>query len=100
LARTWYRAVPEITLILLRHRPSEDPPGTNPEPLTWRLVGEDPIAAKRNAFVLCTCPKGHDCYLSADVHAVAIDGSVMPSYVCPVPDCGFHEHVRLENWSP
>lgn len=32
-------------------------------------------------------------------HTIAPDGAVTPSLVCPY-DCGFHEHVRLEGWTP
>lgn len=31
-------------------------------------------------------------------HAIAADGSVSPSVVCPHPGCSFHEFVRLLGW--
>jgi hypothetical protein len=51
-------------------------------------------------LALCTCPKGHTFRLSGDVHSVAADGKVHPSYVCPAAGCGFHEWVRLVGWDP
>lgn len=32
-------------------------------------------------------------------HQIADDGTVSPSVVCAL-DCGFHEFVRLEGWTP
>lgn len=43
------------------------------------------------------CPKGH---CGRFDHAIAADGTVSPSVVCPEPGCGFHDHIRLKNWDP
>jgi hypothetical protein len=49
------------------------------------------------AFIRCpSCNKVS--LLRSSVHAVADDGTVTPSYVCPYPPCAFHEWVRLEGW--
>jgi hypothetical protein len=51
-------------------------------------------------LALCTCGSGHTCRLSGRVHQVAPDGTVTPSYVCPVAGCGFHVWIRLVGWDP
>ena len=70
-----------------------------PTPLTWRKVHPGPPGSRfARDIALCTCRNGHTCLLSGDVHAVAADGTVTPSYVCPVDGCGFHEWVQLVEW--
>lgn len=32
--------------------------------------------------------------------SVANDGTVSPNYVCPHAPCGFHQAVRLGDWTP
>jgi len=32
-------------------------------------------------------------------HAIAPDGTVTPSVVCPKEGCTFHEMIRLEGWN-
>lgn len=44
-----------------------------------------------------TCPNGH---LGKLDHEIADDGTVSPSVACPVEGCGFHELVKLEDWTP
>lgn len=46
-------------------------------------------------LVMLQCPNGHCCHLP---HAIAADGTVTPSAVCPVTGCGFHEHLKLDGW--
>jgi hypothetical protein len=36
----------------------------------------------------------------SDVHTIAADGTVTPSYVCVATGCTFHEMVRLVGWDP
>jgi hypothetical protein len=33
-------------------------------------------------------------------HEVLADGTITPSVVCPWKPCAFHEHVKLEGWTP
>ena len=33
--------------------------------------------------------------MTGSIHRVAEDGTVTPSYVCPVDGCTFHDWVRL-----
>jgi hypothetical protein len=81
----------------------DEPP---PAPLTWdyakRLRYSDGRWACRSGDDLaeCTCHFGHTTRLSGAIHAVAADGTVTPSYVCPVGGCTFHEWVRLDGWDP
>ena len=51
-------------------------------------------------LALCTCSRGHTTRLTGRVHTVAADGTVTPSYVCPVEGCDFHQYVRLDGWDP
>lgn len=83
---------------------SDQPP---PRPLTWdfatRLRHADDgrwACQSELDLALCTCANGHTTRLTGRVHAVAVDGSVSPSYVCPVGGCSFHEWVQLEGWDP
>lgn len=80
--------------------------GAPPAPLTWgyatRLRHTDGRWACQTGqdLALCTCREGHTTRLTGRVHTVAADGTVQPSYVCPVGGCTFHEWVRLEGWDP
>lgn len=75
--------------------------GRGAGPLTWRpVVPHADRPAFLASFALATCANRHECALSPQVHSVAADGTVHPSYVCPVDGCGFHEFVRLEGWTP
>lgn len=80
--------------------------GTLPPACTWdyaiRLIKDGGFYAcqSEHDLALCTCGKGHTCRLSGKVHQVAADGTVSPSYVCPVTGCGYHEFVRLIGWDP
>lgn len=77
-----------------------------PVPLTWdyavRLRKEGGYWACQSELdmALCTCASGHTTRLSGRVHTIAADGTVLPSYVCPVGGCSFHEMVRLDGWDP
>jgi hypothetical protein len=73
-----------------------------PPPMTWDYAYDDPqrtmpLSMKR-ALAWGTCPNGHSCTIVADVHSIAADGTLTPSYVCPVPECGFHDWVRFYGW--
>lgn len=54
---------------------------------------------------LC-CPLGHVGTLwshypgdaASTHHAIAPDGTVSPSVVCPRPRCGYHVMVQLQDW--
>jgi hypothetical protein len=43
------------------------------------------------------CPQGHG--LTLGNHAIAANGAVFPSVVCPSHGCDFHEFVRLDRWT-
>jgi len=75
-------------------------PQATPVALTWDYAIRWPHSIFANDLALCTCAAGHTCRLSAIVHRVAKDGTVHPSYVCPVPKCSFHDYVQLEGWNP
>lgn len=68
-------------------------------PLTWdyakRLRRKLPY---ERDMAMTTCANGHTLRMSSDVHAIAADGTVWPSYVCAVSGCAFHEWVKLGGW--
>lgn len=77
------------------------PEGDSGGPLTWRpVVPHADRPRVIDSFAQATCANGHECLLSPDVHKIAADGTLHPSYVCPVPGCGFHVWARLEWWTP
>jgi len=43
------------------------------------------------------CSSGH--VLTLRRHSIDLDGNVSPSVVCPTSGCGFHEFVRLDDWT-
>lgn len=56
---------------------------------------------EHHRIVVCCCPEcGVDSTMALAVHSVANDGTVSPSYVCPHAPCGFHQAVRLGDWTP
>ena len=98
-------------MTVLLHRASDLPPGREGEklePLTWRKpipfdyenIPKPLKAQYLKDLALCTCAFGHECRMVSDVHTIAADGTVSPSYVCPVKGCTFHVHVRLDGWTP
>ena len=78
--------------------------GARPAPMTWdysiRYTKPGGFFACRSDkwLVDATCRNGHTCVLSLDVHRIADNGQIWPSYVCPVKGCTFHEFVLLEGW--
>ena len=65
------------------------------QPGTWNPVSDSAVGQwKANV----TCP---DCKttMSLKRHAVASNGDVSPSLVCPRDGCSFHEFVNLNGWS-
>lgn len=61
----------------------------------------EPYAGKFQVLAIITCPNcKHEWILSGKVHKVMADGTVQPSAVCPLEGCGFHEHIKLANWTP
>lgn len=60
-------------------------------PLTWWPGTSD---GKRTAIVACV--NGHAMSISS--HAIAADGTVSPSLVCPIDGCGWHVFARLDGW--
>ena len=50
-------------------------------------------------LAITACSNGHLASVSPQIHLIAEDGSLSPSYVCPRKDCGFHEFVRLDSWN-
>lgn len=75
-------------------------------PCTWdyakRIRDRDGkyVCQSDNDIALCTCANGHTTRMVSTVHRVAPDGTVAPSYVCPVKGCSFHQYVRLVGWDP
>jgi|HubBroStandDraft_1064217.scaffolds.fasta_scaffold45552_5 hypothetical protein len=75
-----------------------------PAPSTWDYCTHAKPATGKphldHTIALCTCPNGHTCGLSRDVHTI-IDGEgrLSPSYVCPVQGCTFHDWVSLAGWN-
>lgn len=47
-------------------------------------------------FTCPTCRRGVS--IAKDVHAIAPDGTVTPSFVCKQYGCTFHEHIVLVGW--
>jgi hypothetical protein len=75
-----------------------------PPACTWDYFFLDLIPAEHRAryaqyVAFATCAHGHCCMINREVHSIGSDGTLTPSYVCPVAVCGFHEHVRLDGWS-
>jgi hypothetical protein len=70
-------------------------------PLTWdyakRLRRKAPYDRD---MAMTTCANGHTLRMSSDIHKIAPDGTVTPSYVCTHPECSFHQMVRLIGWDP
>lgn len=74
--------------------------GVPPTPLTWDVARHwegEPVACAHDVALL-TCSAGHTTRMSGDIHSVAADGAVSPSYVCTVAGCSFHDYVRLDGW--
>jgi hypothetical protein len=70
-------------------------------PLSWdyaKRIRRKPPWDKDLA--LTTCGSGHTLRMVSDVHTIAADGTVTPSYVCVATGCTFHEMVRLVGWDP
>ncbi len=63
------------------------------EPLTWR--GLKLTDGSRSATV--SCSNGHSG--SLEHHDIAADGTVS-SLECPEDGCDFHDHVKLQGWTP
>lgn len=73
--------------------------GRAPAPLTWDYV----IRPSRKLpweldIALSTCGNGHTCRMVSNVHTVAADGTITPSYQCPC--CSFHVMAKFEGWDP
>ena len=57
-------------------------------------------SCKQNIFkARISCP---NCGLTGPLlnHDVASNGSVAPSVECPNLECGFHDHIVLDQWEP
>ena len=67
-------------------------------PLTWDywLWGPDP--GVKTALV--SCDQGHTGTVNPDIHKIAVDGTLSPSWVCPYEGCTWHVFARLEGWIP
>lgn len=65
----------------------------DPPPMHWAPCSAQSMAKFKASM---TCPDGHGLILRN--HAIASDGSVSPSVVCPTPQCDFHEFVLLKGW--
>lgn len=81
--------------------------GESGGPLTWRpVVWNDKEAAREwmsvnylDTRALITCGFGHELRLTPNIHTVAADGTVQPSWVCTYPGCSFHVFIKLEGWN-
>lgn len=62
-------------------------------PLSWKGV----FLGTKARTASFTCSKGHTLCLRQ--HAIADDGTVTPSVVCPIDGCTFHEWIKLDKWS-
>jgi len=70
----------------------------DPTPHTWYPV---PWSTGKSAVINCPqCGKSARLGQGADGHAIADDGTVTPSLICPHAPCPFHDHCRLEGWTP
>jgi hypothetical protein len=49
-------------------------------------------------FTCPTCRRGVS--IAKDVHTIALDGTVSPSFVCKQNGCTFHEFIILAGWTP
>lgn len=72
-------------------------------PRTWDYFDHASVPEEYRHFyestiVFATCPNDHTCILVSTVHRVGADGTLSPSYVCPVGGCSFHDYVRLVGW--
>lgn len=73
-------------------------------PLTWRYYRyDDKILMVKNKveqaikLLVIVDPNGH--YLGIVDHTIESDGYVIPSVVCPVKECTFHEFIKLEDFN-
>jgi hypothetical protein len=65
-----------------------------PPPLMWK----DCHPRTRRTFKAeLSCSHGHA--ISLRGHTISADGGVSPSVVCLSPGCGFHDYVRLKDWT-
>lgn len=84
---------------LARGPQKHNPP--QPAPHSWDYVtcecGKTPCPFVDD-MALVTCSQGHTSRMTVRIHAVADDGTVSPSYVCPIDGCAFHDFVRLDGW--
>lgn len=63
---------------------------------TWRVY--ENASGKPKVYIICPhC--GNRLELN-DAHVIWADGSVHESVLCSVPDCGYHEFITLEGWTP
>jgi hypothetical protein len=101
LQRLWGKRTPESQSRPQRRRfeprilsiPRFDGSG-DPPPLHWKAC--HPSTARRFKAEM-TCRAGHGLVLKG--HSVDAGGMVRPSVVCMTRGCGFHEFVRLSNWT-
>ncbi len=66
------------------------------------ILGGQYRKALENAWVWATlrCKKcNQPACVSKLVHSVSTDGVVTPSWICPHAWCGFHDWIRLDDWS-
>lgn len=66
----------------------------NDFPLTWRNYKYQGKTLECSPIIVD--PNGH--YLSIHDHTILSDGTVLPSVVCPVKGCNFHEYIKLEGF--
>jgi hypothetical protein len=87
-----------VTALYKRHAgPDPFKTGSPPMPArAWFKLAEN----KYGGIAYVSCVNGHVCLLSSRIHAVAADGTVSPSLVCPAKGCVGHEHVKLDGWGP
>lgn len=67
----------------------------------WSSFGSGERAGLRWISVCCPeCKRAMSLHRGGEGHAVANDGAVSPSLVCPYAGCSWHVYVRLAGFDP
>lgn len=73
------------------------------KPLTWRYYKDNDqilmVENKKKELVkLLVIVDPNDHYLGIIDHTINIDGTVIPSVVCPIKGCTFHDFIKLDEY--
>lgn len=81
-------------VVELRHEKATS--RANLPPLSWDywLWGTGPFIKT----ALVSCDQGHVGTASPQIHSIADDGMLSPSWVCPHKGCTWHVFARLVGW--